>query len=1035
MAGRSSRKGKSVKATVRELTGRIASEESGYLLAMSLLVMFVLTVVGVAVLVMGVSEATLSRRQFVMDQAYLIAEGGIDRALIACSQNENSLSTNVNPGVQWTTTEKFGGDDNQSYTAQVFRNDEYPTNGYHKRIVSTGNYNYAGGVVTRKIEAKVFVPVLGKDYDASFDYVIFNGNNSGSTRPWPQPEVGSVKYWMGQFLYDGSSPDPEGHVPKGAVYMNGNLNFPCALGGSLVFVGNVVATGDIRFSTNWAAQFGNRGIQVIGPSPAVQNGKVGGVIAGLGKPAYTGADNGAGNCRIEVTANLGFSSSLMIGASPGQSDFDGNPLPQNMSGITAAGDVTVEVTGNTNWGSPCVIGAQPAGGGIWSGGNVTIGDTANILAANMRIGHIWSVQRTKITSMWSSGMDIASIHSGVNPNNVSIDGVGYSGVGTGIDTNAGSVNVPGGIYSRGKVVIIEDLANVSVGAITAGNDLGIDVLTGGDGLYFEVDWAAGMTIGNVTSTGRARFTAKKASGMTIGTVAAGNNGGTGILFDGSTFCDIQTGALTAVGSVLANNSDGTRLRTGAIWSGGSVNLNGSANWVTDIGDNSIYVTGNGTYSVRAVGSITGRSADNLYFTNGDMIAMGSIDVRSIRPSFLSGDNRVRVAEGWTVNCGGNVTIRNDNSNLDCSGRVGNINAVGSIDVRNNDPINVGTFYAGNSSNPGSTINFFCDANTFSGDSYAGNFWSANTMTIEHDQFLSGDLYMGWLRSGTHIRFLDVRDEWPSNPDIHTGGKQAPSIDNPTGFWGDDLVSGGRNYSNPGYPPVTAPTVTAPGTPTKPPAPSFGVGNNVDTLGAAGLDAPIRLLEPSWSHFMEKAQADDAGLATPIHVLDSQGQSELHWSWTSADYSSNETVYLDDENCTLVIDGLSFPPGLDGYTATVVARGDVRIDAPNTNWFVNSNQTLNIIAGGDIRRTTAGFKLASQDNCTFHFYAGHDIELQEMDWKVVGVHTFFGSFTAGNRVYTGSTRTIMEWTKWKWSRWGLDPVGWVPPFKVSSWREI
>lgn len=1024
--GKDTTKGIAVKASVRGLTRQLVSDESGYLLAMSLLVLFVLTMVGVAVLVMGVSEASLSRRQFVMDQAYLVAEAGIDRALIACSQDENNLSTNVTAGVQWTANEVFGGDTKQNYTANVYRNEAYPTNGYHKKIVSTGTFQYAGGTVQRKIEAKVFVPVLGKDYDASFDYIIFNGNNSGSTRAWPQADDGSVKYWAGQFLYDGSSPDPEGHRPKGAVYMNGNLNFPCALAGSLVFVGNVVATGDISMSTNWSVQLQNRGIQVIGPDPATQDGIVGGIVAGLGKPAYSGGDVGSGNVHVTVTANAGFNTSYQVGASAGQIDFDGNPLPQFRSGITAAGDVSVETTGNTNFGSPCNIGYSPSGGVIKSGGNVTVGDTANILAANMKLGNIWSVQRTKITSMWSTGVDISSIHTGMNPNAVSVDGVAYSGVGTGIDTNAGSVNVPGGIYSRGKVVIIEDLANVSVGAIQAGNDLGIDVLTGGDGLYFEVDWAAGMTIGNITSTGRARFTAKKASAMNMGTVAAGNNGGTGILYDGSTFSDIQTGTLTAVGSVLANNSDGTRLRTGAIWSGGNVDMNGSANWFTDIGDNSIYVTGNANYSVKAMGYIRGNSADNLYFTNGNMSSNSWIDVRSRRPGILSGNNRVRVAEGWSVYAGSSVVVVNENSTLDCSGRVGNIFAVGSIHVDNNDPIDVGTFYAGNGG-VSSTIYFHADANTFEGDSHGGNFWSTNNLHIRHDQNLSGDLYVGWLRSRTYVR---VECPWEiAWPDTHTGNAYAPSTNIDSGAECDE------NHWDPGSPEIYSPGVTAPGTPTKPTAPTFGVGGSIDTIGAAGLDAPITLLEPSWSHFLEKAQADDAGLAIPRHVLSSSGQPELHWSWTTANYSSNETVYLDDENCTLVIDKITFPAGLSGYSATVVAKGDIRIDAPDTDWFVSTNQTLNIIAGGDIKRSTAGFKLASSDNCTFHFYAGHDIELQEMDWKAVGVHTFYGSFTAGNRVYTGSARTLWEWTKWKWSRWGLDPVGWVPPFKIISWREI
>ncbi len=164
--------------------------------------------------------------------------------------------------------------------------------------------------------------------------------------------------------------------------------------------------------------------------------------------------------------------------------------------------------------------------------------------------------------------------------------------------------------------------------------------------------------------------------------------------------------------------------------------------------------------------------------------------------------------------------------------------------------------------------------------------------------------------------------------------------------------------------------------------------------------------------------------------------EVHFTWDTTAYNSNETVYLGDEDCTLVIDKVSFPPDANGYTATIVAKGDVRIDASNgTNWFVDTNQTLNIIAGKDIRRTTTGFMLASSENCAFHFYAGHDIEMRDMAWKAAGVHEFYGSFTAGNRVYFESPYTLWQWTTFKWSRWGLDPVGWTPSFTVQSWREI
>ena len=142
----------------------------------------------------------------------------------------------------------------------------------------------------------------------------------------------------------------------------------------------------------------------------------------------------------------------------------------------------------------------------------------------------------------------------------------------------------------------------------------------------------------------------------------------------------------------------------------------------------------------------------------------------------------------------------------------------------------------------------------------------------------------------------------------------------------------------------------------------------------------------------------------------------------------------DPDVDIIIDKLHWQHVGAAFEGTIVSRGDVYISSSDTNWFMGSEQILNLVAGGEIMSRTAGLTLAESNNCHYHFWAYGDIRLENMRFGLLGVNTFYGSFTAGNRVYYADNSF---WTDmaFKWSRWALDPVAWAPPFKVLTWREV
>lgn len=146
------------------------------------------------------------------------------------------------------------------------------------------------------------------------------------------------------------------------------------------------------------------------------------------------------------------------------------------------------------------------------------------------------------------------------------------------------------------------------------------------------------------------------------------------------------------------------------------------------------------------------------------------------------------------------------------------------------------------------------------------------------------------------------------------------------------------------------------------------------------------------------------------------------------------MFNPDPDVNISLNVLNWSAEDSTFQGTIVSRGNVYITAGNSDWLIKSEQTLNVVAGWDITNSSSGISLIEQTDANLHLWASHDIRLENLNINLVGINSFYGSFTAGNKVIFNSN-SVWDRTSFKWSRWALDPVAWAPPFKVLEWKEI
>ncbi|MHB8895135.1 MAG: hypothetical protein ACYC99_08180 [Candidatus Geothermincolia bacterium] len=973
---------------------KLNKDESGYILLMSLFVLVVLFLIGTTLAVMGIQEFTLSARTKLMDQAYAIADAGVNRAAVALQLNPTWTQAGCND-TYGPYTENFGSG---TYSYTIVQSDTVPTNKTYKIVRSTGSITRGGSTAERTIETRIVAGSGGDDYDASFDYCIYNGNKDywGQNPPvappaWPDTRMFNSAAIAGNYTYDGFTPY-EGRSPRGALYVKGSIELPVFLWGDLTYKGNIVATDDITLKSTWAANWNDPGIKID------NNGKV---IAGL---------DGSGTANIEI----GESTSVM------------KPVIQINGQVIAATDVNLNVTLNAAL-SDAVLTIN----GIKAGNDVSVDGAWNILSKGLSLGSIVSGGKTSINSSWGNGITCGSIWAGAK----------NGGDGVYLNTKyASKITATGAIISRGRVYANATAAWVKLGSVTAGNDQGGDY--GGTGIYFNMGFAE-CNAGNLVSQGLVNLDASGIATITVGSIWAGTDsatgsGGTGTWFHGSWLSGISTNAITARGDVVSNGSAGSSFNSngGDIWSGGNVNLNSGELWIADD-------------SIRT-GSISAEGYVKV--TSGDDIVVGQVKSES-----WIGIRSADLVSTWSLyanSTGGGLD--------EYAIFVASSNSFGSLDMGNQVQV-WGTIQCQG------PILYHCTANWFDADSNVSSGMWGTRVREERDDIADAtdtELYIGNIPdSNDAIRATQTSGEsvyidgagdlwWGKDVFLNDVRMRTGASMTKTKNWQDwcDVEGGNRvNDDLFGLPSlISVDTPSLPGKPNPVYVDRNGIFDypasqlqNVDVLAEAGLSSTVDLLKPNWTYFEQAAVADDAVNPAAPHMIydggagdsdgDMDGNIEFVWD-ASKPYSSRETIYNGDPSVRLEIKALNWIGKGAKFEGTVVSQGDCTITAPATDWFMSTENILNLVSGNDITSTTAGLTLWESPTCHYHFWADHNIDMTNMRFSLGGNQTYYGSFTAGNRV-TLTDNSFWPNCTFQWSRWALDPVAWAPPFKVLTWKEI
>jgi len=1082
---------------IMKRVGKVANNEEGYILEMSLFVMMILILMGIALVVMGMQEYELSSRVKMMDQAYLIADAGINSAAVTLEPNPtfkdavtptytapytSAIATNAGNSGGGTD---FGGTGGK-FTYWVYQSEQNSDSSY-KVIKSKGTITSQGKTVERIIVARVVLGAGGQDYDASFDYLIYNGcSDDLNAGTWPKSRFGDWGYLSGQFTFDGSS-TYNGHAPKGAVYTRGNVEIPVSLAGGVTYKGNIVATDNISLQNQWSVSGtwrGGGGIDVQGNA-----------VAGI---------DGTGTATVSTTGSLG------------------NAI--SMEGyLCAPQNVTVSTVGNINFSSAISLGGIVSGGSVSSTGTATVG-------GGLALGNIFSVGRTTIKSNFSGGVTYGNINTGKDASSPYIGLWAETAVAGGISgTN---------VYSSGQVrgLSTVNLLNMNLGSVYADDNTSTGG-PGGTGIDFDT------TMGNINctrlqTTGKVDIYQRNAfySGngdIYAGTDAVGGVGGTGVKIDTTGVANI-TGNITSQGTIDVGTV-GLGVQTGNWWSGNDIpfSFNGIGGNIGNLSaDHDL------TFSLGSVGYSVGKlwAGNDLRVTATQIIGGGSLG------NMVATHNLIFHSSNGIGGSGvGNMTAGNDLF-INASVGIGST-AIGMIeaghDIARFNPDNpseqaVIKTLVGGSSVGGMTAgsSLYMDFSNGIGTSHVNNGVMAGYAVRFDNNSGSNQVYIGYIpssqisvlggglstttgreniscgstgASGFHCSGVTGCADWSKNPSNWNApanyDQLATLYTDVSPFWRPTYVNGG--WTGPGKPGIPAtPNTVLQGTSYVGPGGAYAADLStqlwqnpptVDAttmLHAAGLSKQVNILTPNWAYFETLARGNDVanGPATeicpnpncrrtiastggswpnytfpatcptchtslagvtpgPAHMVYENGPGDsdtntsgiqLIWDNTTP-YSSNEVVYNGDPNVTIYIKVLSFAnpvttPSDDTFTGTIVSQGPIVMDNNTSGLGIFTGQTLNLVSGKDITKSTSGWGLVAGDNANIHMWAAHDINVQNMRVSAVTISNLYGSFTAGNQVNFESN-AFVDIANFKWSRWALDPLAWAPAFKVLDWKEI
>ena len=244
------------------------SSESGFILITAIFVMLILSLIGFAMIVVGANEISVAKRTNLNDDAYAIAEAGINRACVYVKDNPTiAMNAPASSNNYWVD---LGASSPSGYTPQWSQSNVHFQDGNYsveiwqsgrtgestvpniKVIRATGTATKPSSTnmtATRTIEARIAFATVDSDYDACLDYTIFNGNNQTGPGVVPPAWPPSATVWAGGVTVDGKTPCPlTGREPRGAIYTRGPIDMAVHLSGNYTIKGNMISTDYINLT-------------------------------------------------------------------------------------------------------------------------------------------------------------------------------------------------------------------------------------------------------------------------------------------------------------------------------------------------------------------------------------------------------------------------------------------------------------------------------------------------------------------------------------------------------------------------------------------------------------------------------------------------------------------------------------------------------------------------------------------------------------------------------------------------------------------
>ena len=1009
----------------QEMTGervrieKVRSDEGGYILIMSLFVLVTLFLIGVALAVVGINEFHLSARTKMMDQAYSIAEAGVNQATVELKikpdlvrETGDGVNNYPNGTPQWQTSDwvDFGGG---QFKVQMYQSETppYNTNPRYKVIKSTGRVNKQQRTAERTIEVRFVAGAANQQYDASFDYLISVFNKDRVDQglvPYPFPPGGNVA--DESYTLDGKSQDDATNgsgsmmYPKGCFYARGPIHSYKFFFGNFKILGNIVSTDAIvQYSTfagliipnmqllidgNMIAGFDPtvpggtpfpEGIPYVPPSPTVKMG--------------------------DISINIGFTGVFNGGFKVGSGSY-----------IAAAKDVTFASLANLNLTSPVEI-----TGGIIAGGNVTC-DSAFSINNPLILGNIFCGGETGSGNVLiRHSASLGCTFGNINAKKLDI-------------INAVAFTTGGNIYVSDKFTANTAIAYVKVGEIRAGR--------GPDNISVDINApATRLDATSITCTGEAKIAlgAIGATQFNVSSVTAGINPGNGKGIELTSVSGIAGIApnMTAVGDIFVTNAAVGAVGIGNIKCAQNVNLNLGAGFacnagtVTAGGDLTVNILAGGVNvlgDVKAGGNISCTAAAIGGSDIANLSAVGNIDL-TVTPGLVSNVDNVYARGNIDIDTGGGVAV--GIGKVWAGGNVGSLDdrmtlsavytGVGSVNDLS------GGIRAGGSVYIGPTA--WCDitgpiqangnvdiTNTFDWWLFAftcDGIWAGQSIKLVKSASLENYWEVGLINDGSEdgIRYGTTADLTCGTVASsmmaignftggHSGGNGYITYGGsaPTKSGSGTIYSKGERPQSVASPGIGSPTVDLGTLPTLPSNPDFPgtlvpfTDNPYDSndsydklkqtppkvdskvlLELAGLEAPVTPLDPNWAYFEEQAKMDDLELAKTKpawvtlapHVLTDNGPydqdptlGKITWNWTTGSKYINrlETIYV----------GESYTGNPSGFvdlkiTGLDMAGADIPADVIAT-----------VVCRGDIYMDITESTQNMKTGQTLNLVAGHDI---------------------------------------------------------------